>query len=279
MLVRRRTIGQRMKYTWSGTVILLLTLMTPGVHAQGTSSISQGFQSTDTKIVVGALVSLKQGTPNTLELGTEDNAERLLGVVGNKSVIELTTGKSSVQVVTNGSVTVLVSDINGSIKDGDKIAASPIAGVGMKATASTLVIGTAQADLSTADTDSRSVTDRHGKEKTVRIGAIPVQVDKVFYQATPSQNSFLPPVLQQFASTVAGHEVSSMRVVISALLVLLLFTVVTVLLYSSIRSSIISIGRNPLSKESIYKSLLEVGLSVLGMLVFAAIVIYLILTT
>jgi len=253
--------------------------MTPGVHAQGTSSISQGFQSTDTKIVVGALVSLKQGTPNTLELGTEDNAERLLGVVGNKSVIELTTGKSSVQVVTNGSVTVLVSDINGSIKDGDKIAASPIAGVGMKATASTLVIGTAQADLSTADTDSRSVTDRHGKEKTVRIGAIPVQVDKVFYQATPSQNSFLPPVLQQFASTVAGHEVSSMRVVISALLVLLLFTVVTVLLYSSIRSSIISIGRNPLSKESIYKSLLEVGLSVLGMLVFAAIVIYLILTT
>jgi len=279
MLLKRRTIGQRIRYAGLGLALPILILGVSSLNAQGASSIAQGFQSTDSNVVVGALVSLKQGT-NTVELGTQDNVDRLLGVVGNKSVIELTNGVDSIQVVTNGSTTVLVSDINGAIKAGDKITTSPISGVGMKATVSTVVIGTAQANFSSSsNAQTRTVTDKKGKALSVHIGAIPIQVDKVFYQAPQDNNSFLPPMLQDFASSVAGHSVSPVRVLIAALLVLMLFVVVTILLYSSVRSSIISIGRNPLSEEAVHKSLLEVGLTVVGILVFTVIVIYLILTT
>lgn len=280
MLLKRRLIGQRIRYAGLGLAVPILVLGVSSLNAQGASSIAQGFQSSDPNVVAGALVSLKQGTPNTVELGTQDNVDRLLGVVGNKSVIELTNGRESVQVVTNGSTTVLVSDINGAIKTGDKVTTSPISGIGMKATTSTIVIGTAQAGFSsTSIVQTRTVTDKKGKELSVHIGAIPIQVDKVFYQAPQDDNSFLPPVLQDFASSVAGHEVSPVRVLVAALLVLMLFVVVTILVYSSVRSSIISIGRNPLSEEAVQKSLLEIGLTVVGILVFTVIVIYLILTT
>jgi len=65
---------------------------------------------------------------------------------------------------------------------------------------------------------------------------------------------------------------------VAALLVLFLFAAVIILLYSAVRSSIISIGRNPLSENAVRKGLLEVGLTVVGVLAFTVIVIYLILT-
>ena len=62
----------------------------------------------------------------------------MLGVVINQdsSLLSLSTGKGSeAQVATSGTVPVLVSDINGAVKRGDHITASPIAGVGMRACA------------------------------------------------------------------------------------------------------------------------------------------------
>ncbi|HSW98765.1 MAG TPA: hypothetical protein VLF71_02925 [Candidatus Saccharimonadales bacterium] len=249
------------------------------LSAQGVSSIAQGFRTSDAGVVSGALVSLKEGVANTVELGTPDNSQNLIGVAGSKSLIELSSGTGSVQVVTNGTTQALVSDINGDVKTGDRVTASPIAGVGMKATSSGIVVGSAQANLSSATTSTQTVTNKRGKQVTVKIGTIPVQVDKVFYQAPTDTVSFLPPVLSDFANSVAGHQVSPVRVVAAALLISLLFVAVTILLYSSVRSSIISIGRNPLSEQAVHKSLLEVGLTVVGVLVFTVIVVYLILTT
>jgi hypothetical protein len=148
----------------------------------------------------------------------------------------------------------------------------------MRATSSTLIIGTAQADLSSVKTETRTITDKGGKKTQVKIGAIPVQVDKVFYEAPSDKNTFLPPAFQDFANTIAGHQVSPVRVLVAALLVILLFIAVTILLYSAVRSSIISIGRNPLSENAVRKSLVQVGLTVVGVLAFTIIVIYLILT-
>jgi hypothetical protein len=248
------------------------------LSAQGVSSIAQGFQTSDASVVSGALVSLKD-TPNTVELATPGNSQAIIGIAGSKSLIELSSGTGSVQVVTNGTTEALVSDINGKVKTGDRIAASPIAGVGMKATDSGVVVGTAQADLVNVTNSNETITDKKGKKVIVKIGSIPVQVDKVFYQAPTDTNSFLPPVLSDFASSIAGHQVSPIRIVAAALLIALLFVAVTILLYSSVHSSIISIGRNPLSEQAVHKSLLEVGLTIVGVLVFTIIVVYLILTT
>jgi hypothetical protein len=259
-----------------GLVVSVTTVLP--LSAQGVSSIAQGFQTDDKSMVSGAIVSLKDGSPNTVELSNVTNLDQMIGVAGNKSVIELSSSAAGVQVVTNGVTPTLVSDINGDIKSGDKITASPIAGVGMRATNSTLVIGSALGDLSSAKKEARTVKDKSGKEVQVHIGAVAVQVDKVFYEAPSDQNTFLPPALQDFADGLAGHKVSPVRVVVAALLVIFLFAAVTILLYSAVRSSIISIGRNPLSESAVRKSLMQVGLTVTGIFVFTTIVIYLILT-
>lgn len=278
-MVRRRRTNSPKFYAGLGVGMLMLTLAVSSLTVQGASSIAQGFQTDDDNVVAGALVSLKKDSPNTVELGTAANIDRLLGVAGNDSLIELSNGTGSVQVVTNGETQTLVSDINGAVQTGDKITASPIAGVGMKAVTSTLIIGTAQSDLANADTETRTIKDKGGKQKTIKIGVVAMQVDKVFYEAPQDVSSFLPPVLQDFAASIAGHQVSPVRVMIAGLLVLMLFVVVTILLYSAVRSSIISIGRNPLSGQAVHKSLLEVGLAIIGVMVFTVIVVYLILTT
>jgi hypothetical protein len=278
MLLRRLTNGPGIR-AGLGVGILVLFFAVPPLSVRGASSIAQGFQTDDANVVAGALVSLKSNTPNAVELSTADQVDRIVGVAGKDSVIELSHGTGAVQVVTSGETPALVSNINGEVKAGDKITASPIAGVGMKAVTSTLVIGTAQDNLGNASTESRTVADKKGKQKSVQIGIIPVLVDKVFYEAPQDANSFLPPVLQDFASSVAGHQVSPVRIMISGFLIILLFVAVTILLYSAVRSSIISIGRNPLSEQAVHKSLFQVGLTILGLLVFTALVVYLILTT
>jgi len=262
-----------------GVVSATLLCLMLWSQAWAASSIAQAFQVEDSSIVTGALVSLKSGTANTVELATATNIDQLLGVAGDSSLIELSSGKDTIQIVTSGEAKALVSDLNGKVKVGDKITASPIAGVGMKTTTGSLVIGTAQADLTSVTTEARDITDKQGKKQTVHIGVIPLQVDKVFYEPPGASNSYLSPAVQDFASNLVGHSVSPVRIMIALLLAFLLLVVITVLLYSAVRSSIISIGRNPLSKKAIWKSMLEVNLTVLGISAFVAIVIYLILVS
>jgi hypothetical protein len=149
----------------------------------------------------------------------------------------------------------------------------------MKASEAILVVGTAQADLDEAETAEHTLTGRDGSERTVKIGSIPVHVHVTFHAATAVQQDFVPPFLQDLANSVAGKPVSPVRVVASVLVMVLAIISVSVLLYSSVRASIISIGRNPLSEGSIHRSLIEVGITILGVLLLTFITIYLILVT
>lgn len=275
----RKGIPKKIRYLgWGATFVGFLLALVPPLGAQGVSSIAQGFQTTDTNIVEGALVSLKSDTPNSVELANPERADQLIGIVGENPLIELSDGTNSVQVVTSGVTQALVSDINGNVQPGDKITASPIEGVGMKATQTGVVVGTAQANLEEVNTSERTITDKEGKQQTVKIGVVPVQVDTVFFTGIASGSSFVPGVLQELANSIAGHQVSALRIMIAALLLLLLLVSVVVLIYSSVRSSIISIGRNPLSENAVHKSLLQVGLTTVGLLAFTVILVYLILT-
>lgn len=248
------------------------------VHAQGNSSIAQGFQTKDTNVVAAALVSVARDDPKSIELSSTDNLARLVGVVSNKSLIDLSDGSDNVRVVRSGLTLALVSDLNGKVLNGDKITASPIEGVGMKATQSGIVAGAAQGELAGVQTEARTITSKTGERQTVHIGLLPVQVSVAFYSAPEKKVSFIPGPLQDLANNVTGKNVSPIRVLVAALIVLLLFVSITVLLYSAVRSSIISIGRNPLSQAAVRKSLLQVGVTVLAVLLFAALFIYLVLT-
>lgn len=271
--------AHRLHVLMLSTAVLALSLfLNLPVAAQGNSAIAQGFETHDTKISVAALVGAEKANDNSIELSNEAKATKLVGVVSEKPLIELSDGTSGVQVVTSGLTMALVSDINGTVVSGDKITASPIDGVGMRATTSTTIVGTAQADLKNVDTETRSITAKDGKKQSVKIGLLPVQVSVAYYNVPQETSAYVPGFLQELANNVSGKNVSPVRVLVAALVLLLLFVSITVLLYSAVRSSIISIGRNPLSESAVRKSLLEVGLTVLGVLLFASLIIYLLLT-
>ena len=279
MPLKRRNVYHYLSYACFSLLAFLAIFSNSLLIAQGVAAIAQGFKTTETNLTAGALMSLKTGSTNTVELANTDRAERLVGIYGNDTLLELGDDSENIQVVTSGVTMAIVSDANGPVNAGDKITASPIAGVGMKAVSSVQVVGTAQSNLSSAETQTKTVQAADGSQIEVKIGQIPVQVNVTFYVSPDNKASFLPSFLQDFANSVSGKEVSPVRVILAALILTLAFLSIAVLLYSTVKSSIISIGRNPLSEKAVRKSIFQIGFTVVGILLLTLITIYLILTT
>lgn len=234
------------------------------------SSFAQNFRSEDSKsaLSTGAIVT---GVPNKADyvrLATQDNANQLIGVIDNYPLLSLSNGDKNIPVVLSGSTTVFVSNINGSIKSGDKITASPLSGVGMRATESGQVVGTATADFKEQQGVAKVVTDKNGATHTVHVQKLSIQVGVAYYSAPGS--SFLPPFIQDIANSIAGKPVPIIRVLISVAILLLAFAFTVVLTYSSTRSTITALGRNPLGSKQIirgqYRSILIAAVVVSGAL-------------
>lgn len=253
----------------------LSLLYSAPLYAQGNSIIAQGFKSTipQDNVTAGALVST-QGNSSAVELVTSDTADRLVGVIASNALISLSGENQGVEVALSGTTDVLVSDINGTIVAGDKITASPVAGIGMKATANGTTVGTAQSDFK--ETASRSITDSENKSHRIRIGYVRAQIGIATYQ-TP-RSALLPPFVQNAANTIAGRQVSIARVLISSTLILLSFITVIILAYTSARTAMTSLGRNPLAARAIHRGLYQVGGTALLVVCGALLVSYLILT-
>jgi hypothetical protein len=235
----------------------LLPLLPSTSFAASSQTIAQGFRVKDSNHTLpGTLVSTSSSDPATVELATAAHTAQLVGVVDASPLLTISADDTTAQVVVSGTVNVLVSDINGPIAAGDKITASPIAGVGMRATGNGQVVGTAQTLFKPADGQPRTIKDVHGKSHIVQVGFIPLRVGIAYYQAPGS--SLLPPFIQQLANTIAGRSVSLVRVLAAGLLLVIGLTGITALIYTSARSAMISLGRNPLAAPHIRKSLYQV---------------------
>jgi hypothetical protein len=219
---------------------------------------------------VGQLVSgIRHCYPDCMAVPPSSTSISLSGV-----------GSSQVQVVTTGTVNVLVTNAGGDIKLGDYITISPIAGVGQRVgDTSTRVIGTAQADFngSGEGVTKRSINIGSGA-KEVAIGQIPVVVAVSAYTATEGKQPYvIPNWLQSLSNTLAGKAVSPLRVIIAAIILIVSLLCISVLLYAAVRNSIISIGRNPLSRGSVLRGLFEVMAIVVGILAVTAVAMYLVI--
>jgi hypothetical protein len=247
--------------------------------ASATGALAQSFSTTDSTIVAGTLVNLKTGSSDTVEKATEAHLQQLVGVVADQPLITLGTGTQQTQVVVSGLATTIVSDINGDIKAGDKITASPLQGVGMKAISSTEVLGTAETSLSDSQTTTQKLTDKTGKATNVKIGIIEVLVNVTYYIAPQkSTNAIIPTFLLNVGTSVAGKNVSPIRVLVAFLSLLAGFIIAGLMLPTGIRSGMISIGRNPLAQGVLRRSLLDVLVTSVGLLLITAAAFYLILT-
>jgi hypothetical protein len=277
LIEHRKVLTNRRALFVSVQFLVLWTLITP-VLAASTGAISQGYTANNSNIAPGTIVSLVSDK-TLITAANNTNASNLVGVTEDKPLIELSNGAEDVQVVVNGSVRALVSNINGAIRTGDKITASPLSGIGMKATGPTEIVGTAQANLSSVPTITKIVQDEAGKNIQAKVGLLTIDVNVAYYSVTSQGgvSSFVPPFLQTIANAVSGHQVSPLHVLLGAFALLLGFASAIVMLYASIRSSIISIGRNPLAEGALRKGLVDIILASLGILIITVVVVYLIL--
>lgn len=220
------------------------------------AALSQGYRA-DEVLAPGTMVSLGNNTNGTVVPATIDNNESLIGVVVGSSSIELTGPGRSLHVSNSGATGVYVSDLNGPVHAGDAIIPSPIAGVGMRAISAGKIVGIAQGDVSAGDTKTVSVTRNDGRTTNVTVGLAPVAL-QVGYYTPPTEKSPLPGFLQVFANAIAGHQVPVLRIVAALLMVIIGLAVVGVMLFSAVHSTLVSLGRNPLAKSSIYHGLWQV---------------------
>jgi hypothetical protein len=260
---------------WLIAAVLVAT--TTPLIAHAITTLSEGYSTTE-KLSIGSIVSLQKNTTDQVIAASTSNVDNLLGVVinENSSLLSVSNGNATqIQVATSGTVQVLVSDINGKIERGDHVTASPISGVGMKANGNVRVIGTAQGDAGKGT--KQTYKNKSGQEQSANLSEIPVLVNVAYFFKEPNK-TIIPFALQSVANALAGKTVSTLPILVSLGIFLITLIVVVSIIYSMIRSSIISVGRNPMSQSAIYRDLIQLSTLVLAILAVAIIAIYMILT-
>jgi hypothetical protein len=172
-------------------------------------------------------------------------------------------------VANSGRFTVLVSDQNGSVNIGDYITVSAVSGIGMKAgNVDPIILGKAIESFDAGDTNqvvnTVTVKDSKNQEQQLRIGQVLVDIG-IGKNPLLKIDDSLPSILRRASELVAGKPVSAIRVYMALAVLAVSSLVAGSLIYSAVRSSLIAIGRNPLSKKSIIRGLFQVviiGLSV-----------------
>jgi hypothetical protein len=275
------------RYILAGIVLLLFVGATLPVSAASTpmttDSIAQSY-STDAAIRQGMIVGQDSHDSTKVVPLTTHTIADMLGVVISASDAPLTlTGTANttqVYVATNGRYNVLVSDQNGPIRSGDYISISGLNGIGMKAQENEqMVLGRAVSNFSgDAGSATGSATVTTGSTKTtVHIGLITVAINVTNNPNLGKGTGDLPGFLKVASSSIANKPVTAPRVYLSLGVLVLTAFISGSLLYSGVRNGIVSIGRNPLARRSIVRSLLQVVLVSVIVFIIGLFAVYLLL--
>ncbi|OGL22427.1 hypothetical protein A2707_03835 [Candidatus Saccharibacteria bacterium RIFCSPHIGHO2_01_FULL_45_15] len=255
------------------------------VHAvtYGGGSV-QGY-SADAPLDTGTIVQLAGKDANRVKIAMQSELQNMFGVVVDRNQLSMTITNEALQnetfVAASGTYNVLVSTQGGAINTGDYVTLSAVNGVAMKAgTEEKTIFGRANGSF-----DGKGVTlgttklkDTTGKEnKTVTLGSIPVTIDIKNNPNEKSTKVQVPEALERIGQAIAEKEVSAIRIYISMAITVISIIASIAILYSGIRSAIISIGRNPMSKKSIFRALLEIILTSILTLIIGLFAVYLLL--
>jgi hypothetical protein len=262
-------------------VILMSTLLlfSSVVSAQ---TITQGYDiETNVNLQRGMVVALKEDDPKKVEAINNSAAKRIHGVVvgsGDSSFI-LAEDTQKVYVASGGKFEVLVSDQNGVINPGDFISLSAVSGIGMKSDEfQEIVLGKAIDSFDGKNKKLSEVTikDAQGNDRTLSVGRILVDIAIIRNPILKSTAS-LPSFLRDASEYVAGKPVNPIRVYLSMAVLFSAAAVAAALIYSGVRSGMIAIGRNPLSKRSIIRGIIQVILVAISIFLIGIFGVYLLL--
>lgn len=261
-------------------VLALIGLIIFNFQMTDAQSVAQAYNS-ETPLQRGMIVGSKKDDATTVEPVNVEQLDRIMGVVidANDSPITLSGGENQVFVSTGGRYDVLVGDQNGEIKPGDFITASSISGIGMLASFNeSHILGRAIDGFNGKDgvLSSNNITDNFGGGKKVNIGRVKVDI-AIAQNPISKRSAATPQWLGKLGELIAGKTISPARLYISAGLFVVGAVISLIVLYSGVRSSIISIGRNPLSKKSIFRGMLQVIFTSLIIFIISVFGVYLLL--
>ncbi len=247
-------------------------------------TVTQGY-GTDALLQRGMIVGLVKDNPRKVKAINADEFEILHGVVitANESTVLLGAEDEQVYVASGGRFPALVSSQNGNIAVGDYVSLSSVDGIGMKAgDYEPVILGKAINSFDASNTNdvksTITVKDSGGQEKQLAIGIVTVDIT-IGKNPMLKSNNDLPTALKRASEAIAGKPVSPIRVYISLAVLVVVAAISGSLIYSAVRSSVISIGRNPLSKKAIIRGLFQVVIIVLMIFVSGMFGVYLILAT
>lgn len=245
-------------------------------------AVSQAYQ-TSGPVEKGMIVMLDPSDSSKVKPLTVQRESSMLGVVvaANDTVLSLGSDQnvSQVYVAAKGKYDVLVSNENGEIRPGDLIGVSSLDGVGMRVDDERMVvIGRAlkafDGHMQGASTTELTVS---GKKRQISIAPTEIDISVSHNPLAASKGSSVPSFLQKTADTIAGRPVSALRVYASALVLAAVLIITSSLLFSGVRTSLASLGRNPLARSAILRGLLQVVIISLIILSFGLFAIYLLL--
>lgn len=269
-----------MKMFKVGTVLLaawgaVLMIWSAPVTA-ALANVSHSYRAAS-DISSGALVSLSGSKSGYVEPANTSNGSKLTGVAVNskQSLLAVNPNSSFVQVATTGNVNVLVSTVNGSISVGDQISVSPFNGIGMKANPGLNVVGLAQTafNQNSLGATREKVKDKQGKSNNIWVGYISLNINIT----TDNNTSSLGNGLQQLVNNITGRVVPTYRIIISLVIAAITLLALVIVTYSAIYGSIISVGRNPLAKHEVYRTLRSVAFMAILITAAACLTVYILL--
>lgn len=231
----------------------------------------QGFSS-ENVLEPGTVVALDPSDATAVVPASAGNESRIYGVVveSDDAPVVISDEDRQVLVATEGEYPVLVSVRNGAIRAGDYLFVSATDGIAARATAADEVIV------------GRALTDFNGQQDVVRqeggfnVGLVSAAIGTA-ENPLKKNASNVPPAIREISEGIAGKQVSPLRVyaamVVFAVAALSAFS----LLLAGVRNGMVAIGRNPLSRTSIFRSLLQVAMTSVLVFLVGVLGVYLIL--
>lgn len=223
-----------------------------------------------------AVTSADSSAPGVVEKSSMSQADKTVGVVvemqGN--TLAVSDPGSQVYVANSGVALVFATNVNGEVRKGDLLAPSPIRGVLMRATEGTKgVLGVALEDFPPEGSETVMLDTENG-QKEAKVAPVTINMDVRFVTNTSGNGKT---IFQRLGEALVGREVSVIQVTIAMIIVTLVVLVEGGIIYATVSSTIISLGRNPYARKTILRALFQIIVLVVTVLVLGMGAVYLVL--
>jgi hypothetical protein len=233
----------------------------------------------------GILVQLNPKNIEDVIPANQTDITKTLGVVISPSAsalaIDNNNGSTNTAYVSSdGNYQMIVSDQNGPIKAGDYLTLSSVDGIAMEDnTIEPVTVGIASSPFNgttnVVGSDQIELTNKI--YKTVHFGVINTSISIAHNPLLATESSIVPSFLVNLSTGIVGRTVSPWRIYVALIVTLAVCVIVGAMLYGAVRSSLTSIGRNPLSRSSLFRGFLQVVVSALIIFISGIFLVYLLL--